>query len=128
MYHKYMPFVYFMKTRNHQSLHWLCFFCVVVFSCKKETKEPATQGCTANYTTDIKPIIANKCAISGCHNGSSPQVNFSIDSNVKSRADNGRIRSYIFDLKIMPPANASALSEQEKEKMKCWLDNGAPQN
>lgn len=97
-----------------------------IAACKKhqpDTSEP----CNPNYVKDIKPIISGKCALSGCHGVGSTIADFTKDSIVKNRADIGRIRSYIFELKIMPPASAQPLTEQEKETLKCWLDNGAPQ-
>ena len=47
---------------------------------------------------------------------------------MKIRADNGRIAQFVFELKIMPPASAEKLTDAEKDKLKCWLDDGAPEN
>ncbi len=84
--------------------------------------------CRANYASDIKTIVQAKCAISGCHDGNSAVVAFTTYAPLKERADNGRIKSYLFELKIMPPASATQLTEDEKKLMQCWLDNGAPEN
>jgi hypothetical protein len=85
-------------------------------------------GCVSKYSADILSIINNKCAISNCHNTGSALGDFTTYAGVKARADNGRIRRNVFELKIMPPASAIPLTDFEKEKIKCWLDNGAPQN
>jgi hypothetical protein len=93
-------------------------------SCSKSREE----GVTCRYSSDIKPLVARKCAVAGCHNGSTGLVNFTDDATLKLRADNGRIRSYVFELKIMPPAGADSLTTLEKEQLKCWLDGGAVQD
>lgn len=103
---------------------------IVLPACKKEQATPVstgTQKC-ATYTGDIASIIENKCAISGCHNAGSHLGDFTTYGEVKERADNGRIRQNVFELKIMPPASAEKLTDAEKEKLQCWLDDGAPQN
>ncbi len=101
-------------------------------SCNKgEGKNPEPDPippCRPTYVSDIKTIVQVKCAISGCHDGNSGVVAFTGYTPLKERADNGRIESYLFELKIMPPASATQLTEDEKELLQCWLDNGAPEN
>lgn len=98
--------------------------CFLWLSCKKE----ADTSSVCSYSTIISPIINTKCAIPNCHNAASSLADFSTYEGLKQRADNGRIRTNVFDLKIMPPASAVQLTDDEKEKLKCWLDNGAPQD
>ena len=93
-------------------------------SCKKEEKDKDP----CKYSTKVKPVIAAKCAIPGCHGAGSKIADFTIDSVVKSKADNSRMRSMVFELNIMPTQSAATLTDQEKEILKCWLDNGAAQN
>ncbi len=105
----------------------------VLQSCKKETLKPEPNPvpeppCQPTYTSDINAIVNTKCAISGCHNGNSGVVGFTSYTPLKERADNGRIKSYVFELKIMPPASAAQLTEDEKKLLQCWLDNDAPEN
>jgi uncharacterized membrane protein len=104
-------------------LDWM----ISLASCKKTGQDqPAPDPCKPKYTTDIKPVINAKCAVPGCHDANSTVAKFTIDSIVKNRADIGRIRGHVFELKIMPPQAAPQLTEEEKFKLKCWLDNGAP--
>jgi len=77
---------------------------------------------------DVQQIIATKCAINGCHTAGSSLPNLSNYSILKTWVDNGRVQANIFDLKIMPPAAAVPLTDSEKKILKCWLDDGAPQN
>ena len=93
-------------------------------SCKKEEKDKDP----CKYSTKVKPVIAAKCAIPGCHGAGSKIADFTIDSVVKSKADNSRMRSMVFELNIMQPQSAATRTDQEKEILKCWLDNGAAQN
>ena len=102
---------------------FLLFICILWVSCKKEEETPA-----CSYTASIRPVINSKCAIPDCHNGSTALGDFTTYEGLKTRADNGRIRTNVFELNIMPPASASPLTDEEKELIKCWLDNGASQD
>lgn len=101
-------------------------------SCKKEEGDkPAPDPippCRPTYVSDIKTIVQAKCAITGCHDGNSGIIGFNTYIPLKERADNGRIKSYVIELKIMPPATAPQLTDNEKKLINCWLDNGAPEN
>lgn len=97
--------------------------CFLWVSCKKDDD---TNACA--FSATIQPVINTKCAIPNCHNAGSALGDFTTYEGLKTRADNGRIRTNVFDLKIMPPASATPLTDEEKEQLKCWLDNGAPQD
>ena len=101
---------------------------VLIIACKKEEEPQPTTPCKPTYTADIKTIIDAKCALSGCHDGSVPLPNFNKYPELKARVDNGKVKSFVFDLKIMPPSTATQLTDEEKELLQCWLDNGAPEN
>jgi uncharacterized membrane protein len=106
---------------------------VVLQSCEKETSKPEPNPvqeppCQPTYTSDIKAIVNAKCAIPGCHDGNSGLVNFTTYGPLKEKVDNGRVKRYVFELKIMPPATATQLTEDEKKLLQCWLDNGASEN
>src|ERR1700759_3453139 len=103
----------------------VAFFGLIIYSCKKNEM---TGTCSAKYGSDIQPIVSAKCALASCHAAGSSLPDLTNFSVLKTYADNGRIETNIFDLKIMPPASAAPLSEDEKNKFKCWLDNGAQQN
>ncbi|OSZ78833.1 hypothetical protein CAP35_11455 [Chitinophagaceae bacterium IBVUCB1] len=102
---------------------------LLLLACKKEKKPADTTPtpCTASYATDIKPLMANKCATTGCH-GYNGLANLNDYSVLKERADNGNINKFVFELKMMPPTTAAQLTDAEKEKLQCWLKNGAPNN
>ena len=89
----------------------------------------ATVDCSlisAKFTADIKPIIAQKCAIAGCHNdvsaaGGSVLMTYAQISSSKDRIN---VRAVI-DQKM--PASGP-LSIDERSKIKCWINAGAPNN
>ncbi|HEY9178435.1 MAG TPA: hypothetical protein VIN07_12120 [Flavipsychrobacter sp.] len=100
-------------------------------SCGKDEASPAPgqpAACRPTYASGIQAIVNTRCAIAGCHDGNSGVVGFTSYVPLKERADNGRIRSFVFELKIMPPSSATQLTEDEKKSLQCWLDNGAPEN
>lgn len=104
----------------------LMVFLVLGSACRHEPAQPES---LCSYSRHIRPIIETKCAISShCHGDSSTVANFRIFSELKARADNGGIRLRIFEVPVMPPSSFTQLTEEEKNKLKCWLDNGAPQN
>lgn len=101
----------------------------LLFACKKEDKPANTTQppCSASYASDIKPMIANKCATAGCH-GHNGLANLNDYATLKERADNGNINKFVFELKMMPPTTTTQLTDVEKEKLQCWLKNGAQNN
>ncbi len=85
-----------------------------------------TQRVNSNtsYKTDIRPIIMNNCAVSGCHDGSvSSLPNFSNLSTVQANAAEIRNRT---QNRSMPP-NGS-LTQAQIDLIACWVDDGARDN
>ncbi|MCF8450031.1 MAG: hypothetical protein K9G49_09205 [Taibaiella sp.] len=122
------------KVTPRIKLGILCFIyiisgiIVILNSCKKAAPgDPHTTTGDCDYHA-VSSIVAQKCSLSGCHNSGATFGDFTNYNALKARADNGRIRLNVFELKIMPPANADTLTAEEKETIKCWLDNDAPQN
>ena len=102
----------------------LAFYLVAAFyACNKTKKEDST---ACKYSADIKPVVAAKCALSGCHGAGSTVADFTQYTPLKKRADNGVLRKNVLELGIMPPTGHEPLTVQEKDKLKCWLDYGAP--
>jgi hypothetical protein len=102
----------------------LALYTVAAFYACNKTKDESAVTC--KYATDIKPITAAKCAHTGCHGVGSTIADFNQYDQLKKRADNGVLRKNVLELGIMPPTGHESLTAQEKDKLKCWLDNGAP--
>ena len=102
----------------------LAFYLVAAFYACNKTKDEDSGAC--KYSTGIKPVVAAKCAHAGCHGGGSSIADLTQYAELKKRADNGVLRKNVLELGIMPPTGHEPLTSQEKDKLKCWLDNGAP--
>ncbi|MGK7392406.1 MAG: hypothetical protein ACNS60_18775 [Candidatus Cyclobacteriaceae bacterium M2_1C_046] len=93
-------------------------------------------GCTAtkqvkvhsgvSYDTQVKPILINNCAISGCHDGSNgASRNWTVFSNVQDKAENIKTRT---SNGTMPPEGNGTLTQEQIDLIACWVDDGALNN
>lgn len=76
-----------------------------------------------SYDQEVKPLIMNNCAVTGCHSGSQ-SPNFSVFSNVQNNADKIRTRTQNGS---MPPGGRT-LTQEEINLIACWVDDGAQNN
>ena len=103
------------------------FVLLYIYSCKKnEYKNIDCNSIQAKYSSDIFPIINSKCNSSGCHGAGSSKGDFTNYQGLKAKADNGSIEKRVLVNKDMPPSGS--LSSEERNKIKCWLNNGAQNN
>lgn len=87
-----------------------------------ETTETVQILSGVSYNNSIKTIIANNCAVSGCHNGSiSPDLR--TFSTIQARASSIKSRT---GNKSMP--KGSSLSDEQIELIACWVNDGAQNN
>lgn len=110
--------------------------CLLFFSC---TKDKAGQvipvDCTAinaEYTADIVPIIQASC-ITGAGPGTGCHDSWILNYNsLKSQVDNGNITEVVYEFRTMPPQPNSfgipRLTDDEINKIVCWIKQGAPEN
>lgn len=85
-------------------------------SCNKN--QVTCDGSTRTYDADIKTIIDASCI--SCHS------NYSTYAGVKSSVDNGSFEREVISKQTMP--EGSKLSDGDLSKIKCWLEQGAPEN
>ena len=88
-----------------------------------------TINCTtipAKFSTDVKPIIQNKCAIAGCHNAASASGGAVLETYTQIAAQAARINQRCVVEKNMP--TTGPLPPAEIAAIKCWIDSGAPNN
>jgi len=78
------------------------------------------------YLNDIKPIIDQNCAISGCHVPGTGRKDLTTYQGLKDIVDDGRLVDRVIVRKDMPPAQP--LSRCEMDKIQTWIDAGAPEN
>ena len=76
-----------------------------------------------SYSQDLSPIISNSCAVTGCHNGTNSLPDFRSLSNVQSFASQVKSRTQSGN---MP--QVGTLTQEEKDLIACWVDDGALDN
>ena len=102
-------------------------FCVCTISCKKEKDSKVDcNTLSAAYTANVKPIIVGNCLSSGCHNAGSTNGDFNTYAGLKTSADNGSLNKKVVQDKSMPPTGS--LSQDDRNKIQCWVSAGAPNN
>jgi len=115
----------------------LVTFCYLQ-SCTNDKGELPVPVKTAPYQTAIKPIMVTYCYGQGtqaCHVAASNQGasgDFTAFAGLKAKVDNGTIQSRVLTSGGgMPPTYSTgptALSSDDLEKLKTWVNNGAQDN
>lgn len=78
-----------------------------------------------SLAADIKPIIQNNCAIAGCHVGGA-LPDFRNSATIVANASNIRTMT---QTRAMPPAGSGKqLSQEQIDRIACWVGDGAPNN
>jgi hypothetical protein len=109
----------------------LTSFAIVIvalaLSCKKNKKlKPKCDGSNLTFNSGIKAIISNNCTASTCHPAGSPYGNFTTYQGLQPYIQNGLFKRDVLDLQIMP--KNKKLSQDDLNKIQCWVDNGYPEN
>lgn len=105
------------------------FLCVHL-ACSKPggTVNPAVPDCTTvskTFSTDVSPIIQQKCALSGCHGPGSFNGPGSLTNYAEIFDARARIRPAVAN-RIMP--KDGSLNNSQRNTILCWIDAGAPDN
>ena len=112
----------------------LILFAVSYYSCTKDkgfvpiTDDRMCDSLNIKYSSDIQPIIQTYCATSAsCHDAGSSNAYTTYDA-VKARADDHSLRKRALygDPSFMPPSGL--LPKLMRQKIDCWLKDGAPNN
>ena len=129
------------KTSNFMAFFMLLSFLVIQSCDKNTTPDDGTPEACATldiaYNDEVKAIINNSCAYSGCHDGATAGIgDFRTYAGMKSRLDNGTIKDRavskdVTDPLHMPPSYATGpteLSPTELDMVHCWILDGYPEN
>ena len=91
---------------------------------------------TISFIKHVKPIIEANC--NSCHMpGGIGNGDFTTDiyAGLKSKVDNNTLKGRAVDRTIFPnmpysdaPYNLPALSDADRNTLRCWIDAGAPNN
>lgn len=76
-----------------------------------------------SFKNEIKPIIDVNCAVSGCHVSTFSGFDFTTTADIKTNADNGKIKDQVVVKKTMP--KGGSLKQSEIDLIEKWLDEGA---
>ena len=78
-----------------------------------------------SYVDDIEPIMETSCAVSGCHvtGGAAP---FALTSVASAQAHASEIKSATANGSM--PKSGTPLTQLQKDRIACWVDDGAPNN
>lgn len=81
---------------------------------------------SAKFSTDVTPIIQNKCATAGCHDAAGAAGNTVLLTYAQISGKAARITQRCIIDKTMPPT--APLTPVDIAILKCWIDSGAPNN
>ncbi|GAB5416825.1 MAG: hypothetical protein Crog4KO_16910 [Crocinitomicaceae bacterium] len=91
----------------------------VLFACKKEDNfVPVCDGSAPTYDADISAIITQNCV--GCHSS------YASYSGLSSDLSNGNFEREVLNEQTMP--QGGSLSNAQLNQIKCWAENGFPEN
>lgn len=108
----------------------LCACSTLISGCYYDVEEelyPQKNNCDLSditYSTKIKSIVSQNCALSGCHVTGAQQPDLS-DYN-KLSANASRVNAQAVVSKIMPPSGP--MNSCDIEALKAWIDAGAANN
>jgi uncharacterized membrane protein len=88
---------------------------------KGRDEAPPAQGVTF---ARIEPILAARCA--GCHTVNRPPRAIPLDSFETIRAASARIKAVAVDTEVMPLANATGMTPEERQALGAWIEAGSP--
>ena len=98
---------------------------LLTFSCNKtEPFVPVCDGSSPTYDADISLIIQQNCI--QCHGTGSSNGNLSTYSGLSSVTTNGKFESEVLTNQTMP--QSGSLTEAQLNQIKCWVENGFPEN
>jgi hypothetical protein len=134
--HEICFYVYFnpMKIKASLYLSALAVVFGVMNSCVNHDLEgPFVVDCTNasayTYDVDILPIINANCAFEGCHDGGTVYppdwTDFQTFKDHSAEVQR-RITLPLTDPDKMP--RGRRLSAEDRQKIYCWIEQGAPQN
>ena len=107
------------------SISFLLVF-IVLQSCKDKKLEPTCNGGTPTYDNGISEIINAECTNSLCHGPGSSQATFTSYAGLSLAISNGNFNKKVLVDQTMP--RNSFLTQDQLDLIKCWVDNGYPEN
>ena len=115
-------------VRKYLRLIWIGSLVVLLlYNCTKDiVPEPVKCDLVVTFADGVQEVLRKKCNSSGCHDGSSGVGNYNSFKNMEGVIDNGLFRQEVFVRRTMP--KEGDLTPEEFELLRCWSDNGFPEN
>lgn len=100
---------------------------VLLSACTADMVEPP-EVCEdfKSYDNGIREIVRSSCNLSGCHDGSGGVGNYNTYNGIKGSLESGEFKQLVIIEKTMP--KSGSLTEEEFEELRCWSENGYPEN
>lgn len=104
----------------------------IIASCSKDSITTyVCTGITPTYTDDIKAIMDNSCALSGCHSANSHEAGVDLSSYAKVKSATGS-SNFLGSIQHKSgfqamPQGAAKLDDNTIQLISCWVQNGTPE-
>jgi hypothetical protein len=102
----------------------LILFVIAAFAaCKKDSSgklTPACDGSHPTYSSDIKSILDARCGSASCH------PNYTSYTGLSGIIQNGSFKRDVLTNQSMP--QGSSLTQDQINKIQCWVNDGYPEN
>ena len=114
-------------------LLWIVGIVLIILSCERDKLPVPSTECTdeLSYQSDIESIIQTSCAYAGCHISGTPGIiDYSTYNGLLQVIESGAFEERVLIQMNMPPMNANgptSLTEDQKNKIRCWLQQGYPE-
>ncbi|MCX6305098.1 MAG: hypothetical protein NT040_09025 [Bacteroidetes bacterium] len=100
----------------------------MTLSCKHVVKYECN-GLTPTYTKNVKFIMDQCCATSGCHSANGEAFDL---STFAGTVDASKKKSFMGSIQHLPfyqqmPKNADRLADSQIKVISCWIENGSPE-
>ncbi|MFN5621384.1 MAG: hypothetical protein ACK478_08785 [Flavobacteriales bacterium] len=98
--------------------------CLSLIACKKEKDSgkltPTCDGSNPTYNGAIKSILDSRCGSASCH------PNYTSYQGLSGILQSGDFKREVLTNQTMP--EGSSLTQEQINKIQCWVDNGFPEN
>lgn len=101
-----------------------CFLSIASFYCSKKSETPLATTCNPliSFANTVKPVLDRNCNTAGCHDD---QVITALNNFQTVHDGAAQIRLSISTGKM--PKNRT-ITNEDKNAIFCWIDNGAKNN
>ena len=119
--------------KTHLTILSVFVFCgLFIMGCSKSSDGGGAvtpgfcDGVTSKYSVDVQPIISTSCLLgSNCHSAGSTNAGGELTDYTKVFNKRVQIKAAV-NSGVMP--QTGSLTTDQKKKIICWIDSGAPNN